>query len=59
MLIMVSMFNKTFYTTVNPYWVEQAKIRNLNTEKKRQAWLKSKQNKELKNDTRTRQERKT
>lgn len=56
---MVGMFNKTFYTTVNPYWVEQAKIRNLNTKKKRQAWLKSKQNKELKNDTRTRQERQT
>ncbi len=50
---------KTFNNTVNPYWVQQAEIRSRNTEKRRQASLRGKLNKEKKNDTRTRQERQT
>lgn len=41
---MVGMFNNSFYKKPNPFWVEYYKKR--------------KQNKERKNDTRTRQERK-
>ena len=42
---MVCMFNNSFYKKPNPFWVEHYK--------------KKKQNKEKKNDTRTRQERQT
>ena len=43
------MFDKNFYTKVNPFWVDHFRKK----EQKRQ------QNKEKKNDTRTRQERQT
>ncbi len=43
---MVRMFNDSFYTEPNPFWVEYYKKKNQKKEKKR-------------HDTRTRQKRKT